>query len=93
MPLVRRLPKRGFRPIARCEYTVFNVGRLNTLSEQDVIDPEHLRSAGLLGKSDKVKILGGGLLERPIKVVAHAFSRSAREKIEKSGGQAEVIEC
>lgn len=93
MPLVRRLPKRGFRPLARCEYTVLNVGRLNSFLEQDVIDPEYLRTVGLLGKSEKVKILGEGMLERELKVVAHAFSRSAREKIEKAGGQAEVLEC
>ena len=93
MPLVRRLPKRGFRPLARCEYTVLNVDRLNALPEQEVIDPEYLRAVGLLGKSEKVKILGGGTLERGLKVVAHAFSRSAREKIEKAGGQAEVLEC
>jgi large subunit ribosomal protein L15 len=88
MPLQRRLPKRGFRPFTRVEYQVVNVRDLERLTG-DEATPETMRAAGLIRSlSRPVKILGDGELARGIKVTAHAFSRSAREKIEKAGGEA-----
>ena len=92
MPLQRRLPKRGFRPFARVEYQVVNVRDLERLTG-DEATPETMRAAGLIRSlSRPVKILGDGELARGIKVTAHAFSRSAREKIEKAGGEAKEAE-
>jgi large subunit ribosomal protein L15 len=85
MPLVRRVPKRGFTNIFRTEYAVVNLDRLAGL-EGDQATPETLAEQGLVRKGLPVKILGGGELDRPLTVVAHKFSRSARAKIEAAGG-------
>jgi large subunit ribosomal protein L15 len=92
MPLQRRLPKIGFHNhFTKCVVTV-NVGELNALESQSVVDIEMLRQARLVrGKFDSVKILGNGDLDRALTVRAHAFSSSAKEKIEKAGGKAELI--
>ncbi|UCC48101.1 MAG: 50S ribosomal protein L15 [Gemmatimonadota bacterium] len=88
MPLQRRLPKRGFRPHKRVEYQVVNVKDLDRVVG-DEATPETMKAAGLIGSLRRpVKILGEGELTRAIKVTAHAFSRSARQKIEKAGGEA-----
>ena len=92
MPLYRRLPKRGFNPLNRTEYQVINV---RTLSEvgSDEITPEILHDVGLVGSlKEPVKILGDGEVEAAYDVKAHAFSESAREKIEAAGGSATVVE-
>jgi large subunit ribosomal protein L15 len=92
MPLQRRLPKRGFRPYRRIEYQVVNVRDLERL-KGDEATPETMRAAGLVGSGRlPVKVLGYGEITRAMKVVAHAFSRSAREKIEKSGGEVSEAE-
>lgn len=91
MPLQRRIPKGGFTPLNRVEYQVVNV---RTLSEMDAdeITPEVLRANGLIGSlKEPLKILGEGELSRAMKVSAHAFSASARKKIEAAGGSASVI--
>jgi large subunit ribosomal protein L15 len=86
MPLQRRLPKRGFRPYRRVEYQVVNVRDLERV-QGDEATPETMKAAGLISSLRKpVKILGEGEIGRAISVKAHAFSRTAREKIEKSGG-------
>jgi large subunit ribosomal protein L15 len=86
MPLQRRVPKRGFRPYRRVEYQVVNVRDLEKV-KGDEATPETMKAAGLIGSLRKpVKILGEGEIGRAISVKAHAFSRTAREKIEKSGG-------
>ncbi len=91
MPLQRRLPKRGFAPRDRVEYQVVNVRELERLVV-DGATPQTMRAAGLLGTSRRpVKILGDGELKKAIKVSAHAFSRSAREKIERAGGEVREI--
>ena len=89
MPFYRRIPKRGFVNPTRKEYAAVN---LTDLAELDVseVTVELLREKGLVGKRDSVKVLGGGELDRALSVTAHAFSKSAREKIEKAGGKAEV---
>lgn len=87
MPLQRRLPKRGFRPYKRVEYQPVNVSALGRV-EGDVANPETMNTAGLIGSLRKpVKVLGNGEISRALKVTAHAFSRTAREKIEKAGGE------
>jgi large subunit ribosomal protein L15 len=92
MPLHRRLPKRGFTNIFRTEYTVLNLDRVAQLKSeigQDELTLEHFAAKGLLGKRQGLlKILGDGELAGAVKVHAHKFSKTAREKIEKAGGQA-----
>ena len=93
MPLIRRVPKlKGFKPPNRVEYGAVNVGELEELGSTEV-GPDELRAAGLVKKRDKlVKVLGGGDVSKKLTVRAHAFSGSARSKIEAAGGTVEVIE-
>lgn len=93
MPLVRRVPKlKGFKPINSVEYGAVNVGQLAEV-EGDALGPDELRSAGLVHKRHKlVKVLGTGDITRAVTVRAHAFSETARTKIEGAGGTVEVIE-
>lgn len=91
MPLVRRVPKRGFTNIFRCEFAVVNLDRLAAL-EGDVT-PETLAEAGLVRPGLPVKVLAGGEIGRGVKVSAHQFSRAARAKIEAAGGSCEVLEA
>ena len=87
MPLQRRLPKRGFTPLNRIEYQVVNLYQLEAIDSAE-ITPEVLKANGLIGHARRpVKVLGTGELSRALNVSAHAFSRSAREKIETQGGQ------
>jgi large subunit ribosomal protein L15 len=93
MPLVRRVPKkRGFTPPNREEWAVVNVERLGERFDKDAtVTPEAMAEAGLVRGRLPVKVLGRGDLDRALTVQAHAFSRSAREKIEAAGGAAEVL--
>lgn len=91
MPLHRRLPKRGFNNPYGTEYQVVNVRELNEL-EGDV-DPDAMVEHGLINSTKRlVKILGDGELEKALTVSAHAFSGSAREKIEGAGGSVTVLD-
>ena len=90
MPLVRRVPKRGFTNIFRTEYSVINVAALDKLSETTV-NPEVLLGHGMVRKGMPVKILGNGDLGRAVTVQAQKFSASARSKIEAAGGSCEEI--
>jgi large subunit ribosomal protein L15 len=84
-----RIPKRGFRPVNKVEYSVVNVGKLNELFEENAeITPEVLLEKGLVRKNRPVKILGDGEVTKPLVVKAHKFSKSAKEKIEAAGGKA-----
>lgn len=92
MPLVRRLPKRGFRNPCRVEYAIVNVEQLNRFEAGEAITPERLIQEGLVRRRYlPVKILGNGTLDRPLTVRAHRFSRQAIQKIEAAGGKIEVI--
>jgi large subunit ribosomal protein L15 len=92
MPLHRRLPKRGFTNIFKKEYALINLGDLENFPVDEVITPEVLKRRGLVkGRNDGVKVLGDGELKAPLRIAAHAFSKSAREKLEKAGGAAEII--
>jgi len=90
MPLVRRIPKRGFTPLTRIEYQVVNVRDLDRFDAD--VDPAALKRAGLVRSTRKpVKILGNGELTKALIVEAHAFSKSAREKIEAAGGSVGLV--
>ena len=89
MPFYRRIPKRGFANPNRTEYAAVNLTDLAKL-EVEIVTVDLLREKGLVGQRESVKVLGGGELGRALSVTAHAFSKSAREKIEKAGGKAEV---
>ena len=92
MPIHRRLPKRGFTNIFRKTYAVVNLRDLEDFKADQKITPEFLVESGLVKKlQDGLKILGDGELKAPLQISAHLFSKSAREKIEKAGGKAEVI--
>ena len=90
MPFYRRIPKRGFNNPCRTEYAVVNVGRLAAL-DTDRITVNLLQQHRLVRKRMPVKVLGGGEIDRPVTVAVHAFTKSAREKIEQAGGKVEVI--
>lgn len=91
MPLQRRVPKRGFTNIFRREYQVVNVGDLNSM-KREKISPEVLLSARLIRKRNALlKILGDGDVTKSLEVSAHAFSKSAVEKIEAAGGKAILL--
>lgn len=92
MPLIRRVPKFGFRNPTRIEYAVVNLDALSRLSAGDPVTPQMLVEAGLVKhKTRPVKILGNGELTRPLVIQAHKFSKSAEAKIQAAGGRAEVI--
>lgn len=98
MPLQRRVPKFGFKNRNRVEYAPINLSRLSRLiedgriSEGDAVTPETLVSLGLTDKRDRVKVLGDGEFSAKLEVTAHAFSASAKEKIEAAGGSVRVVE-
>lgn len=89
MPLVRRVPKRGFTNEFRVEYAVVNVGRLADLGA--TVGPELLAERGLVHAGRPVKVLGHGDVTTAMTVSAHRFSKSAREKIEAAGGRCEEL--
>ena len=91
MPLIRRVPKRGFTNIWRTEYAVVNVGSLGELGGE--VNPEVLVGHGMVRRGMPVKVLGEGELSQAIVVTAHKFSKSAREKIEAAGGRCEELQA
>lgn len=93
MPLQRRLPKVGFNNIFATEYAIVKISDLEARFEAgEVVDAEALKAKGIIKKTlDGVKVLGNGELTKALTVKAAAFSASAKEKIEKAGGKAEVM--
>ena len=94
MPLQRTVPKFGFKNVNRVEFKGVNISSLQLLAEEKnlaVIDFQSLLDAGFAGKNDKVKILGKGELTLKLDVKAHAFSKSAKEAIEKLEGTTEIL--
>ncbi len=90
MSLARRLPKRGFTNIFKSEYQIVNVSSLNKI-EIELITAESLKEKGLIKSiSLPVKILGDGDIDKKVIVEANAFSKSAKKKIEKSGGSCKL---
>lgn len=87
MPLIRRVPKRGFFNLFRKHYEIVNIADIVRKGLDGEINPETLKSAGLIKKANaKVKILGVGTIDKALKINVHAFSKSAQEKIENAGG-------
>jgi large subunit ribosomal protein L15 len=93
MPLQRRVPKlRGFKPRNKKFYTLINVEALDAFAEGEVVTPQRFQEKGLIKKLDEqIKVLGRGELNKPLTVRAHAFSESAKQKIEGAGGTVEVV--
>lgn len=89
MPLIRRLPKRGFINAFKERFRIVNIGQLNGFKEGMTVSPKELEEAGLIQGGDlPVKILGGGELKKSLQVSADRYSQKAREVIEKAGGKA-----
>ena len=92
MPLARRLPRRGFTNIFKEKYQIVNIGDLNSFKDNTSIDPSFLENAGLIRSSmQPVKILGSGLVDKKFTISASAFSKSAKVKIEESGGEIVIL--
>jgi len=93
MPLHRRLPKRGFSSPFPKTFAVVNVESLNAFSAGETVTPDELSVRGMIRKGrGAVKVLGNGDLKVALTVHAHAFSKSAQEKITKAGGKFEVLQ-
>ena len=92
MPLVRRLPKRGFYNPFRINYVAINVDRLDVFEDGMTVTPVELIECGIIKKiDDGIKIMGNGELTKKLTVQAAKFTATAKEKIEAVGGKAEVI--
>ena len=93
MPLIRRLPKRGFTNIFKKNYVIINIEILDRFDSGQEVTPALLVSQGLIrSRNDGVKVLGTGALTKTLTVHAHKFSQSAAAKIEAAGGKVQVIE-
>ena len=93
MPLIRRLPKRGFTSRLKIKYQIINIRTLDGLKESTVT-PQKLKELKIVKNIDRgrgVKVLGEGELSRPMTIKAHAFSGKAIEKIKKAGGKVEIL--
>ena len=92
MPLIRRIPKRGFINEFKNVFQVVNIQSLGAFKENAVISPKELAEEKLIRHKDGyVKILGGGEIKKPLIVKAHRFSKSAVERIKEAGGKVELI--
>ena len=94
MPIQRRIPKVGFKNISRVEYKVFNLGQVETLVEKyglSSFSMENLYVNGLIGRTDKVKILGNGAISKKVDFKVNAVSEKAKAVIEAAGGSVEII--
>ena len=89
-PLIRRVPKRGFRSIFRKEYEIVNLKQLSRFDANTVINPKLLEECGMVKKGE-VKILAEGVLTKPLILCAHKFSAQAIKKIESAGGKVERL--
>ena len=93
MPLQMRLPKRGFTSPNRVAYVALNVGQLQAIADKHGLTElslDNLRDAGIIRKTDLVKVLGSGELTSALKVTAHKSSAKAKELIEAAGGSLEL---
>ena len=94
MPLVRRVPKRGFTNIFKTEYAVINVGALAEIAElETAVTPEMLARHGLVRANRPIKVLGEGEIGKALHIKANKFSKSARAKIEAAGGTCEELQA
>ena len=94
MPLIRRIPKRGFNNHFRKVYSIVNLSILEKFEANSVVDMETLNAKGLIKvvkDGAGLKVLGNGTLSKPLTVKANSFSAAAKDAIEKAGGKAEQI--
>ena len=91
MPLQRRVPKRGFRPVTRVEYAIVNLGQLAAFPAGTTVGPDELAARGLVRGRRPVKCLADGTLPHALTIRLHAFSAKARELIAAAGGTVEVL--
>lgn len=91
MPMIRRIPKYGFKNPARKEYVGVNVETLDKFDEGTEVTPDLMKKQGMANGGRYVKVLGRGELSKKLVVKAHAFSATAKSKIEAAGGTCEVV--
>lgn len=92
MPLIRRIPKRGFSNLKSLQYQIVNIKQLSKFESGDTVNPEKLKKMGIVKKkSAPIKILGDGEIDKNIEVWAHRFSKKAKEKIKEAGGKVEIL--
>lgn len=92
MPLVRRIPKRGFTNRFKVKFQIVNLSNLEKFKENSVVNPIELQEKGFIRQLNQpVKVLGEGKLTKKLTIKAQAFSKSALEEIKKTGGLAEII--
>ncbi len=89
-PIIRRVPKRGFRSIFRKEYQIVNLKQLDRFDANTVINPQLLQECGIVRKGE-VKVLAEGVITKPFILSAHKFSAQAIKKIELAGGKVELL--
>ncbi|MCM8803912.1 MAG: 50S ribosomal protein L15 [Candidatus Omnitrophica bacterium] len=93
MPLVRRIPKRGFIHLKKYKVEIVNLNQIEKkFNETEEVNIEKLKEKGIIKKGEFVKILGEGNLTKKLNIYAHHFSKKAKEKIEKVGGKINIIE-
>jgi len=92
MPIIRRLPKRGFTNIFRKEYNTVNIDQIARLNMEGEITAQTLAEHGYVRANKPLKVLGRGTIDRPMVIKAARFSKSAMEKIEKAGGKAVTVQ-
>ena len=94
MPLIRRIPKRGFVHVRRVQVEIVNLSSLNRFPKGSEVTGAVLAQAGLIPSEKSIfKILGDGTLSHPLTIKAHRFSKSALEKIASAGGKTEMVSC
>ena len=91
MPLQRRLPKRGFRPLSKKQYTIIHVRDLNRFPKDSVVEPDVLLKSGFRENGDGFKLLSDGELQHPLTIRVHQASQAALKKVEAASGKVEVI--
>jgi large subunit ribosomal protein L15 len=92
MPLIRKMPKRGFNTVPRKDFAIINLDRLALLKKESSITLELLKDKGMIKKRvNFLKVMGNGDVTIPFNISAHAFSKTAMEKIKNAGGKCEII--
>jgi len=92
MPLIRRIPKRGFNALFKKGYQVINIEQLNRFTAHSTVGPDEYKKAGLIGSTkEEIKILGTGKASKALTVKAHKFSESAKKSLEAAGSKLEYL--
>ena len=92
MPLIRRIPKRGFNALFKSGYQVVNIESLNRFDNNSVVGPEEFKKAGLISSTkEPIKILGTGKPEKTLTIKAHKYSGSAKKALEAAGSKLEYL--